>query len=122
VRVFVVDDSATARKMLELVLGELAGITLVGEAKSGEEALARVGEARPDVVVMDWKMPSMTGVEATERLLAAHPHVRVVGYTSSGEPGTHQAFLDAGASAVFAKEDGLRLRDYLHTLIMAVKR
>ena len=50
-------------------------------------------------------------------MLAEHPDVRVVGYTSSGEPGTHQAFLDAGAVAVFAKERALALRDWLGALV-----
>jgi DNA-binding NarL/FixJ family response regulator len=116
-RLFIVDDSDVARRMLRLVLGELPGLAFVGEATSGEEALPRIGEARPDVVVMDWQMPGIDGVEATRRVLAEYPHVRVVGFTSSGEPGIHQAFLDAGAAAVFAKEQAFALRDWLGALV-----
>ncbi len=103
--------------MLRRVLAELPGLAVVGEAASGEEALAGVDDTRPDVVVMDWQMPGINGVEATTRLLAEHPHVRVVGYTSSGEPHIHQAFLDAGAVAVFAKEQAIELRDWLGALV-----
>ena len=116
-RLFIVDDSSTARRMLRLVLGDVPQLVVIGEAASGEEALARVAGVRPDVVVMDWQMPGINGVEATSRLLAEHPHLRVVGSTSSGEPQTHQAFLDAGAVAVFAKEQALQLRDWLGTLV-----
>jgi DNA-binding NarL/FixJ family response regulator len=112
-RLFIVDDSAIVRRMLRLILDQVPDLLFVGEAASGEEALARIGEARPDVVIMDWQMPGINGVETTTRLLAEHPHLRVVGYTSSGEPGTHQAFLDAGAAAVFAKEQAMALRDWL---------
>jgi DNA-binding NarL/FixJ family response regulator len=58
----------------------------------------------------------MNGVEATMRVLAEHPHIHVVGFTSSGEPGTHQAFLDAGAVTVFSKEQAFELRDFLGVL------
>lgn len=116
-RLFIVDDSSTARRMLRRVLGDVPRLVLVGEAASGEEALARIARVRPDVVLMDWRMPGINGVKATTRLLAEHPHVRVVGCTSSGEPRTHQDFLDAGAVAVFAKEQALQLRDWLGTLV-----
>jgi two-component system, NarL family, invasion response regulator UvrY len=121
-RLFIVDDSAIARRMLSLVLDDLSDVVVVGEATSGEEALARIREARPDVVVMDWQMPGMNGVEATMRLLAEHPHIHVVGFTSSGEPGTHLAFLDAGAVTVFSKEQAFELRDFIGALVPASDR
>jgi DNA-binding NarL/FixJ family response regulator len=114
--VFVVDDSPTARKMLRLVLAERDGVDVVGEAVSAEDCLARVADFAPDVVVMDWRMPGMNGAEATRELLARHPRVRVVGFTSSGSDATRQAFLDAGASEVFPKEHAIHLRDYLRGL------
>ena len=58
-RLFIVDDSAISRRILCAVLGDLPDLRLVGEAASGEEARARIGEARPDVVVMDWQMPGI---------------------------------------------------------------
>jgi len=67
-------------------------------------------------VVMDWQMPGVDGAEATRQLLARHPHIHVVGFTSSGSEETRQAFLDAGASEVFPKEQAFHLRDYLSRL------
>jgi DNA-binding NarL/FixJ family response regulator len=102
--------------MLRRVLGELSAVLLVGEASSAEEALARVGDARPDVVVMDRQMAGIGGVEATARLLRDHPDVRIVGYTSSADDDTHRAFAEAGAAAVFHKRDALALRAWLRAL------
>jgi len=116
VRVFVVDDSPTVRRMLRLVLAERDGLDVVDEALSAEDCLARVAGVAPDVVVMDWQMPRMNGADATRELLARHPHIHVVGFTSSGSDDTRQAFLHAGASEVFPKEDVLDLRDYLSGL------
>jgi CheY-like chemotaxis protein len=112
VKVFVVDDSATARRMCRLVLGG-DGVTVVGEATSGEAALAHVAEVDPDIVVMDWQMPGIDGVEATRLLRERHPSLRVVGFTSSGADEIHQAFLDAGAAAAFHKADVRKLADYV---------
>ena len=78
-RVFVVDDSPTARRMLRLVLAERDGVDVVGEAVSAEDCLARVADFAPDVVVMDWRMPGMNGAEATR---SCSPAIR--GYASSG--------------------------------------
>ena len=116
-RLFIVDDSASSRGLVRLVVRDLPGLAFMAEAASGEEALARIGEARPDVVVMDWQMPGIDGVETTTRLLAEHPRVRVVGYTSSREPTIHQAFRDAGALAVFTKEQPSGLRDWLGAVV-----
>jgi len=113
VRVFIVDDSPIARRMLRRVLADLDDFDVVGEALSAEDCLGRVADLAPDVVVMDWQMPGMNGADATRELLARYPLMRVVGFTSSGPGESRQAFLDAGASEVFRKEHALHLRDYL---------
>ena len=115
-RVLMVDDSAIARRMLRLVLADATGIEIVGEATTAENALQLVAQLSPEVVVMDWQMPGMNGVDATRLVRQRHPHVSVVGFTSSGEPSVHQHFLDAGAVAVFAKEHALELAAYVRGL------
>src|SRR4051812_18413719 len=102
--------------MLGLVLADRDGLDVVGEAVSAEDCLARVADFAPDVVVMDWRMPGMNGADATRELLARHPEVSMVGFTSSGSEEARQEFLDAGASKVFLKERALELRDYLDGL------
>ena len=69
-RVLVVDDQAMVRQGLRLIL-ELAGLDVVAEAADGSAAVAAVAEHRPDVVLMDLRMPVMDGVEATRRIVAA---------------------------------------------------
>jgi len=78
VRVVVVDDSASARGALEELLADVGGIVVLGGADSGEEALARLAELKADLVVMDWSMPGMDGVEATARIRHEFPGTRVV--------------------------------------------
>jgi DNA-binding NarL/FixJ family response regulator len=112
-KVLLVDDSRTVRKLLRRVLSNAPGVVVAGEATSGEEALASAADLRPDVVIMDWHMPGMNGAQATAALREMHPEARVVGFTSSRDAGIHHALLDAGAAAVFAKEDAIGLKDYV---------
>ena len=64
IRVLIVDDHALFRRGLEMVLAEESDIELVGEASDGAEAVAKAGEALPDVVLMDIRMPKSSGIEA----------------------------------------------------------
>jgi len=82
VRVVVADDQRVVRDGLVTVLGVLPGIEVVGAAADGEQALALVKAHRPQVVLMDLRMPRLDGVEATRRILAAHPATAVVVLTT----------------------------------------
>ena len=75
-RVIVVDDQTVVRDGLVLLLGPLPGLEVVGSAGDGEEALRLVGEHRPDVVLMDLRMPRVDGVEATRRIRPPIPRCR----------------------------------------------
>ena len=99
IRVFVVDDSAFARRAITRVLAADPGIKVVGEAASGTEALLRVPAARPDVVTLDIAMPGMDGLTALRSLLARDPGLRVLmlsAHTRDGAEATLEA-LAAGA-------------------------
>mgnify|MGYP001106136741 CR=1 FL=1 len=78
VRVLLVDDHALLRAGMARLLDLADDICVVGSAGSGAEGLERAATLRPDVVLMDLSMPGMSGVEATRRLLAAHPDTAVV--------------------------------------------
>lgn len=76
--VLVVDDQEAFRAAARAVIDRLDGFELVGEASSGADAIKAVAETRPALVLMDIKMPEMSGIEATRRILAIHPRTVVV--------------------------------------------
>ena len=103
--VALVDDQALVRDGLRLIL-ELAGVDVVGEAADGEEGVRLVLEQRPDVVLMDLRMPRMDGIEATRRLVAAGSATRILVLTTfDGEEHAYQA-LRAGAAGYLLKDVG----------------
>jgi DNA-binding NarL/FixJ family response regulator len=105
VRVLLVDDQPMVRAGLALLLRAEPGIEVVGEAGSGDEALALAGERIPDVVVMDVRMPGMDGVTATRHLTAAGgPAPRVLVMTTFHVDEAVHAALRAGASGFLLKD------------------
>jgi NarL family two-component system response regulator LiaR len=99
-----VDDHQMVRNGLGTFLLVHDDLELVGEAGDGEQALAIFERVRPDVVLMDLKMPRMDGVEATRALLARDPELRVIALTSFKEEQLIQAALDAGAIGYLLKD------------------
>ena len=83
IRVMVVDDSASTRDMLREALSLDGGIAVVSEAGSGQEAVARAQEARPDVILMDVRMPDGDGVKAARAILGQDPTTKIVALTWS---------------------------------------
>jgi len=104
VRVLLVDDHTVVRRGLRLVFELEDDLEIVGEAADGREALERVAELRPDVVVMDLLMPVMNGVEATRAIRTAFPDVEVVALTSVLEDRMVVDAVEAGASGYLLKE------------------
>ncbi|WP_369051991.1 response regulator [Kineococcus terrestris] len=102
-RVLVVDDHRAFREGLRRLLGLLEDVEAVGEAASGEEALAQVLALQPDVVLMDLAMPGAGGVEAIRRLRESHPHLPVVALTMSGDDASVLAAVRAGARGYLLK-------------------
>ncbi|MFI6325784.1 response regulator [Nonomuraea sp. NPDC050556] len=103
IRVAVVDDQAVVREGLVLLLGLLPGIEVVGAAADGEAALALVADRRPDVVLMDLRMPRMDGVEATARIRADYPDTQVVVLTTHADDQSLFTALQAGARGYLTK-------------------
>jgi DNA-binding NarL/FixJ family response regulator len=103
VRLVIADDQALVRGGFRLILGA-AGIDIVGEAATGAEAVAAVIDHRPDVVLMDIRMPQMDGIEATKRILAADPEVRVIILTTFDLDRYVYQALAAGASGFLLKD------------------
>jgi DNA-binding NarL/FixJ family response regulator len=104
IRVLLVDDHALVRAGIRSLLGAMAEVQVVGEASSGDEALAMTERERPDVVLMDIAMKGMTGLEAAACLRDRHPGIRVVILSMhAGEEYVLQA-LRAGAVGYLLKD------------------
>jgi len=101
-RVLLVDDSPAMRRVLRGLL-EDAAIQVVGEAADGAEGVELAAALRPDVVLMDWRMPRLDGVQATARIRQRLPEVQVVMFSSLEGAGIGAAAREAGASAFVAK-------------------
>lgn len=106
IRVLLVDDQTLLRTGTALVLGAHDDLVVVGEASNGADAVAATLRLRPDVVVMDVRMPGMDGIEATERIVAQVPSTRVLVLTTFDLDEVAIASLAAGASGFLLKECG----------------
>ena len=101
IRVFLVDDHVVVCQGLRQMLEE-DDIRVVGEAQSGEEALATLRHTEADVVLLDVRMATMDGIETLRRLKADHPHLKVIMLTSYGDEYLSAA-LEAGATGYLLK-------------------
>ena len=106
VRVLAADDQRVVREGLAMLLGLLPDVEVVGTAANGEEALALADELRPDVILMDLRMPRMDGVEATRRLRASHPEIKIVVLTTYADDRSVIEALRAGALGYLTKDAG----------------
>ena len=104
IRVLVADDHALFRRGLTIVLEAEGDIEVVSEAADGEEAVTRVGELAPDVVLMDVRMPHLDGIEATRRIRQAFPMTRIIVLTVSDEEDDLLDAIKAGANGYLLKE------------------
>ena len=104
-RVLVVDDSIVMRKVISRMLSQDAGITVIGTASNGREAIERIEELHPDVVTMDVEMPVMSGIEALKEIMAKNPLPVIVlsALTKDGAQITMEA-LEMGASDFVTKD------------------
>ncbi len=118
-RILVVDDHEVVRQGIVSLLGHHAGFQIVAQAASAAEAIAQARTYRPDVIVMDIRLPDGSGIEATREIRAEHPEVRVVMLTSYPDEEAIFASIVAGASGYLLKQ--VRGRD-LVAAIEAVGR
>jgi DNA-binding NarL/FixJ family response regulator len=104
IRVLIADDQALVRGGFRLILEAQNDITVVGEAQDGEDALAQARGLRPDVVLMDIRMPKLDGLEATRRLLSGDGESRVLVLTTLDADEYVYEAMKAGASGFLLKD------------------
>ncbi|WP_416362317.1 response regulator transcription factor [Pseudoclavibacter sp. VKM Ac-2867] len=117
IRVLLVDDQELVRMGTALTLDTADDIEVVGDAGTGEEAIGRTRELKPDVVIMDVRMPGIGGIEATRIITTAHPTTKVLVLTTFDIDEYAFGGLDAGASAFLLKSTPPdRLREAVRTI------
>ena len=107
IRIVLVEDNQVFREALELLLGLQTDIEVVASVGSGSDAVAATEEHMPDVVLMDYRLPGLDGVQATRAVLQAAPGVAVVCLTASANLREVDALYDAGAVACLSKDQEL---------------
>jgi DNA-binding NarL/FixJ family response regulator len=110
IRILIVDDHEVVRIGIRTLLASAAGIKIIGEGSTASEALEQTAKLRPDVVLLDVRLPDGSGVEACRKIKADHPETRVVMLTSFSDEEAIVGAVMAGASGYLLKQaDGERL-------------
>jgi DNA-binding NarL/FixJ family response regulator len=107
IRVALVEDNEVFREALELLLGLRSEIEIVAALADGHRLVEMCRELRPDVVVMDYRLPGLDGVRATAAIVAASPSTAVVVLSASANARERGALIEAGAAACLTKDQRL---------------
>ena len=104
IQTLLADDHTLFRKGVRTILDQMEQIDVVGEAATGEEVVSQARKLVPDVILMDIKMPGMSGIEATRQILKEHPHIGVVLVTMFDDPESVFSGMRAGVCGYVLKE------------------
>jgi len=118
VKVFIADDSALMRERLIAMLAELPGIEIIGQARDGLEAVDFIPKLKPDVVILDVRMPGRNGIDVLKQIKGDDPPPLVIMFTNYPYPQYRDKCLKAGADFFFDKaQDFEKLMEVLNALI-----
>lgn len=102
-RLIVADDAPFIREIVRSVVERIGGISLVGEATNGEEAVRLALELRPDVILMDIIMPKKSGVEAAREIISIIPEARIIAFSTADQETMVMRALEAGCCSYMEK-------------------
>jgi DNA-binding NarL/FixJ family response regulator len=103
IRILIVDDHALFRDGLKMLINHETGMEVVGEAENGRAAIERARELKPDIILMDVKMPVLDGVEATRQIIAEMPGMKILALSMYSSDGFLTRMMKAGALGYFLK-------------------
>lgn len=118
VRVFVIDDHEIMRAMLHDFLDMEPDLSVCGEAATAEDALATIAESAPDLVLVDVKLPDMSGIEVAELLRERYPGLPVTMLSAHGERSYVRQALQAGARGYILKGDAEQIPDAIRKIML----
>jgi DNA-binding NarL/FixJ family response regulator len=107
IRIVLVEDNKVFREALELLLGLRSDMEVVASVPDGSDAAEVTARVRPDVVLMDYRLPGLDGVQATRAVKEAYAQAAVVCLTASANLRERDALMEAGAVGCLRKDDGL---------------
>ncbi len=118
IRIVIADDHPEIRSAWSMFLRSHANIVVIGECTNGQEAIDKVRESQPDIVLMDINMKQLSGIEATRKLADEYPEVKVIGVSFHTSPVYIRKMLDAGARGYVFKyavaEDLMKAIEEVH--------
>src|SRR5476651_740923 len=109
IAVLLVEDHTIVRQGLRLLIEADGDIEIVGEAKTGREAVRMTSELRPEIVVMDIAMPLLNGLQATRQILKAFPAAKVLILSAHGDPEYVEAVVKVGARGYLLKQSSSKM-------------
>ncbi|HEY7127499.1 MAG TPA: response regulator transcription factor [Ktedonobacterales bacterium] len=119
IRLVIADDHIFYRQGVRAMLGGIPELEVIGEAATGDEAVAQAAALQPEVILMDLKMPGTNGIEATRRILATSPHIKILVVTMFEEDDSVFAAMRAGARGYVLKDAD---QDELVRAVTAISR
>jgi len=115
-RILIVDDSLTMRRIIATIVGSHSGWTICGEAEDGLSGIEKFKELKPDLVLLDFGMPGINGIETAEWMFTADPDVPIILFTVWDLEGLERAAAEAGICAVVRKTKAWTLIDSIESV------
>lgn len=108
IKIILADDHCLVRTGLRRLLDDVDGLSVIGEADNGNDAILRVNELTPDVAILDINMPGLNGIQATEILRRDHPELKIIIISMHSDELFPQRLIKAGANAYLTKDSGIQ--------------